>query len=225
MKKSILLIILTLSSVCGYGQKVLIDSLRHVVTLPNVSAEQRVRELADLGFVLRYIQPKEAIDFGEKAVQLSHTLSDKKYGSYAWARLYYCYRTADSISLTLGAVDSVMWYAQHSDSRIALGNAYRIKGNYAYATGDRTGIFENLLKALELLENSDNLHEMAHICYMLSGSFSVQNDWDNAEKYARFSDRLAHQTSNPDVQCLTGLSMSNFFIIASAEVKVRQSWI
>jgi hypothetical protein len=199
-----------MAPIYGLGQQKLIDSLQKQVTLPNVSTEQRVVDLADLGFMLRSTQSAEAIDYGRKAVEISLSLEDKKYASYAWSKLYYSYRMADSISCVLDAVDSTMWFAKESDDPVALGNAYRVAGNYAYATDDAVKAVDNLLQALELLEGTDNAPVLANIYYMLSGTFVVSEDLDNAGKYARRSAQL-DKTGNPDVLCLSGLSMAEYF--------------
>ncbi len=209
MSRKLLLIItlFMLAPACGQAQQKLIDSLKSQITLPNVSAEQRVMDLADLGFILRNIRMEEALDYGRKAVELSWTVNDKKYASYAWSRIYYSYRMADSISYVLDAIDSTMYYAEQSGDQITLGNAYRVAGNYAYATGNNVDAVENLLKALEYLEGTDNAPVLANIYYMLSGIFVTGRDLDNAGKYAHLSAQL-DKTGNPDVLCLTGLSMA-----------------
>lgn len=193
------------------SQQLLIDSLLIQSRRSDIRTEERIKTLADLGEMLRYQDIREAIQIGEEAIGQSHQLNDRQYTSYAWSKIYYTYRKADSLTLVLKAIDSTMWYAEKSKNPIALGNAFRVAGNYAWYRNENAKAVENLLKALDLLKDTGQSEETANIFYILTGIYATKEDQVNNEKYARYFKQFADQSDNPSAKCQAAISMGSFF--------------
>lgn len=213
MLRKISFVFLFIFILTGYAkaQKELIDSLRKEVIRPGISVEQRVKDLADLGYLLRYQDMDEALRMGEEAIRLSHSLQDKQYASYAWSKIYTVYNKADSITLVLTAIDSAQWYADLSNDKQVKARALSVAGHYDWARGNNTGAVEKQLAALDLLKSTDNPELISNIDYRLTGTFSAVDDMGSTEKYARQALQEAELSGDYSAHCYAGLCMGTFF--------------
>ncbi len=184
MNKILLSISFILIGFAAGAQQKLIDSLQRYSYQPDIKPETCVKSLADLGYLMRFTDRKQALLIGNEAIKISWGVKDKQYASYAWMRIYNTYRAIDSVTMILTSIDSAMYYAKQSQNPVALGNAYRIEGNYAYAKNNVEKAVLDLLKALDYLRNEKGQDEpIGLVCYMLSSIFVTQKDLTDAKKY------------------------------------------
>lgn len=213
MKESLIFVFLVIILLCSSrvnAQQKLIDSLRVEVLREDLRPEDKVVKLSDLGKLLRYSNLDEAIRTGNEAIQLSWSLEDRQYATYAWSNMYYVYRKVENSSLIWGAIDSTLFYAEQTNNQIAKGLAIKTRGNYAWVLGDDDAT-PDLQQALELLDCTNMFEAIAGLDYMLTGIFSTNGNLQETEKYARHALKNAEISGNHSAQCIAGLCMGTFF--------------
>jgi hypothetical protein len=148
---------------------------------------QQVMNLSQLARSKSITETANAIKMGEQAVEMSRGLSDKQYTSMAYTMLVQIYMQNDDIDKAGLAVDSALWYAGQSDSRLARGMAWYRKSSLENYKGQSKEALTSAQQALKHLEGLGAINYESSLYYIIAGIYANQNDYALHKKYGVLS--------------------------------------
>lgn len=216
MKYYIRFLIILLVSFAGLnrvsGQSIIEDSLKTVLSRPNLSPEQRAMTLSYLGRNIYETNLPAALSITNEAVQLSRKFSDGQYSAFALATLTYLNVQRDSLVLAQKNIDSALMYTSKSANRVINGYVWLRKGWLEYIVNNPTKSTASLFKALQLLEGQKAYVYESLVYHYLASIYADLKDVKNLKKYTQLSQRAAYQSGEQDVICNAYLATASSFL-------------
>lgn len=192
---SVILLCICLNSV--YAQKTA-DSLSAILDQKNITTEQRVITLSQLARARSITENANAIKLGELALQLSRSMPDAKYTSFAYTTLVQIYIQKDDMTRTAQAVDSAVWYAAKTEDKVTKGYAWFRKSWLENMKGKSQEALISAQQALKYLEGSNSPAYESLVYYVIAGIYANQYDSPLHKKYAYLCLSTARQSRDYD---------------------------
>lgn len=174
------------------------DALRAALKQKDLTPVQRVATLSQLARAISITETSNAINVGMQAVALSRTLQDAQYTSMAYAILAPIYLQQDDLSKAAQVVDSALWYAGKTESRLAKGMAWYRKGWMENIKGKPQEALISAQQALRYLEKTDAFNYQSAVYYVMASIYANLYDSPLHKKYALLCLESARKDKDDD---------------------------
>ncbi|MEC5145216.1 LuxR family transcriptional regulator [Chitinophaga sp. 180180018-2] len=211
LRNTLLVLIISLWPGQFFAQSVLIDSLRHALTM-EVRPEDRMMTTAKLARALFYQDIRMAINLEQQALVLGASLKDGQYKAFTYGTLAYLYMEVKDYAAVHNAIDSALWYAERTSNQTVKGFVWLRKGmlESSYEKYDQS--MNSLLKSLHYLENGNDYNYENLVYYYIAGIYWSNHDISNYNKYIQLSWQTALKSKDPDDICRAWQARGNWFL-------------
>lgn len=200
-----------LSAPVARGQQYAMDSLRGELAVKELTTFQRIRTLGQLARITAIDAPKAGLPIAFQAMELAKKdKSDLAYAS-AYASLSQVYLAMDSTDLAAQNIDSALYFADRSGDKVMQGLVWYRKGKLDNFQDHIEASVSSFLKAIELLEGSNDYATLGGIYYFMAGTYGDEGDLASQEKYARLCLDAARKSGLPDDLCNGYQTMASSF--------------
>ncbi|WP_157309501.1 helix-turn-helix transcriptional regulator [Chitinophaga tropicalis] len=187
------------------------DSLNTVLTQKNITPEQKVITLSLLARAKSIKETGNAIRIGIQAVQLGRTLSDAQYIAIAYAILSQVYIQDNDISKCAQAVDSSLFYAGKTESKVVKGMAWYRKSWLENLKGQPKEALVSAQRALKFLEGTAAVNYVSSVYYIIASIYANQYDGPLHKKYAQLCLQTALKSTDYDNLLLANQTLGTYW--------------